>query len=97
MSTSETIIDLLNRGSFDINEIRSISQALNKAHNRTSLAARGEFRVGDDVIFTRQNGVVLTGKVVRINRKSITVDTDNGEKWRVGPSLLSKVEAKDAA
>jgi hypothetical protein len=35
------------------------------------------------------------GIVVRWNKKSVSIDADFGHRWRVGPSLLRRVEPKD--
>ncbi len=56
------------------------------------------FNVGDEVIFGRPNGEQTRGRVVRVNRKSISVEQMGergqsrvrkaGTKWRVHPSLV---------
>ena len=52
------------------------------------------FRVGQRVAFTAK-GRTITGTVVRVNSKSVTVDDcDDGSRgWRVAPSLLAAVHA----
>ena len=56
------------------------------------------FNIGDEVIFGRRNGEQTRGRVVRVNRKSISVEQmetrgqsrvrDAGVKWRVARSLV---------
>ena len=56
------------------------------------------FNIGDEVIFGRPNGEQTRGRVVRVNRRSISVaQTETrgqsrirkaGVKWRVGKSLV---------
>ena len=56
------------------------------------------FNIGDEVIFGRPNGEQTRGRVVRINRKSISVEQMGergqsrirkaGTKWRVAKSLV---------
>lgn len=53
------------------------------------------FRIGQRVSFmSKRGGVRLEGTVIRINKKSISVHTDNMGKWNVAPSLLSPIETK---
>jgi hypothetical protein len=51
------------------------------------------FNLGARVRFDSQDGRQL-GILVKYNRKTVTVLTDDGQQWRVSPSLLSPV--KDA-
>jgi hypothetical protein len=46
--------------------------------------------VGETVSFTPEPGRTLVGTVVRLNQKTATVCTRDGERWRVAPSLLSR-------
>tara|TARA_B100001094_G_scaffold306549_1_gene337418 strand:+ start:83 stop:484 length:402 start_codon:yes stop_codon:yes gene_type:complete len=56
------------------------------------------FKVGDQVVFGRPNGERTRGTVVRVNRKSLSIEQAEvrgqkrvravGTKWRVHPSLV---------
>jgi len=50
-----------------------------------------EFNVGDKVRFEPGGRDQQTGTLVKYNKKSVTVITENGERWNVSPHLLSKV------
>lgn len=50
-----------------------------------------EFSVGDRVCFESPDRGVITGTLVRYNRKTVTVLTSDGHRWNVAPQLLSKV------
>lgn len=50
------------------------------------------YNVGDVVCFTAEGGKTVTGTVVRLNRKSVSVVTKEGMHWRVSPSYLSLVK-----
>jgi len=53
--------------------------------------SRQELSIGAQVGFINsRNGKQLTGTVVRLNQKSVTIDTKDGN-WRVGYSLLFPV------
>ena len=52
-----------------------------------------EFEPGSRVSFESKYGR-QTGTLIKFNRKTVTVVTDNGQKWNISPHLLSPV--KDA-
>lgn len=47
-----------------------------------------KFEVGDRVCFDG-NGSIITGVVIRVNQKSLTIKTDQGM-WYVAPKLVKK-------
>ena len=51
------------------------------------------FNPGQRVSFEHQGGRILA-TLVKYNRKTVTVVTDNGQRWHISPHLLSAV--KDA-
>ena len=50
------------------------------------------FHVTQRVRFTSSEGAVKTGRVIRINKKSVSVITYDDEKWNVSPVLLECVD-----
>jgi hypothetical protein len=50
-----------------------------------------EFQVGDRVSFQPAGRSVLFGVLVRYNRKTVSVVTEDGLRWNVSPTLLSRV------
>ena len=52
-----------------------------------------QFNLGQRVSFEHQGGRILA-TLVKYNRKTVTVVTDNGQRWNISPHLLSAV--KDA-
>ena len=56
-----------------------------------------EFRIGERVTFQPDGRGPVQGMLVRYNRKSVTVLTDDGHRWNVSPSLLSRAAAADTA
>ncbi len=48
------------------------------------------FTPGQRISFAYQGGRLL-GRVVKYNRKTVTVVSDNGQSWNVPPHLLSPV------
>lgn len=50
-----------------------------------------QFRVGDVVRFTTSEGHVVTGVLIRLNKKSVSVHTEKDRRWTVSPHLLTLV------
>jgi hypothetical protein len=55
-----------------------------------------DFMVGERVEFESQSGQLVSGVVVRFNRKTVTVVTKDGRRWNVSPCFLRK-DAIDVA
>jgi len=51
-----------------------------------------KFSVGDKVTFRPSGYEQQTGVLVKYNKKTVTVVTDQGERWNVSPTLLTKAE-----
>ncbi len=52
-----------------------------------------EFSVGDRVTFTPDGRGPVHGVLTKYNRKTVTVVTDDGQRWNVSPHFLRKAEA----
>ena len=50
------------------------------------------FSPGDKVTFEPHNRERQTGTLVKFNKKTVTVLTDDGQQWNVAPHLLSKAK-----
>jgi hypothetical protein len=51
------------------------------------------FTRGDRVGFQAPNGRMLEGMVLRLNKKTISVATDDDHQWNVAPGLLRLVQS----
>ena len=80
------LIDLNNR---IIARLRHISES--RAHQ--SMLA---FRIGDRVAFRPDNRPEVVGTLTRYNRKSVTVVTDDGQRWNVVPGALHRFDPASA-
>jgi len=50
------------------------------------------FKVGNRVQFDAgSRGGITKGKVAKVNRKSVKVIADNGLRWNVAPTFLTKI------
>lgn len=69
---------------------QAVSERLNLFHKVQTLYAMKDFHLLDRVSFAH-NGEDYVGTVTRLNQKSISVTLDNGHKWTVHPSFLTKI------
>ena len=67
-----------------------VAQPLQLAQKAHALAAMSQFHVLDRVSFLH-NGKQLQGTVTRLNQKTVSVMVEDGTRWNVAPSLLTKV------
>lgn len=51
-----------------------------------------EFRIGDRVTFQPEGRPSVVGMLTKYNRKSVTVITDDGQKWNVAPVFLKRYD-----
>jgi hypothetical protein len=77
--------DLLFLNRLIVERLKLISQA-----RSTSLMA--SFTKGDRVGFQAPDGRALEGIVLRLNKKTVSVATDDGHQWNVAPGLLHLVQ-----
>ena len=82
--TEPELIDLNNR---IVARLRFLSQT--RAH-----AQMLEFKIGDRVSFQPAGHPILFGVLTRYNKKTVTVVTDEGESWNVGPTYLRKADQR---
>jgi hypothetical protein len=67
-----------------------VAQRLQLAQKAHALAAISQFQVLDRVSFVH-NAKPYEGIVTRLNQKTISITLDDGTRWNVAPSLLTKV------
>ena len=72
-----------------VERLRFLSQM--RAHSQML-----EFRIGDRVSFQPDGMASVVGMLTRYNPKTVTIITDDGQRWRVSPALLRRV-ASDVA
>jgi hypothetical protein len=65
-----------------VERLRFLSQT--RAHHKML-----EFKVGDRVSFKPDDRPALIGLLTKYNKKTVTIITDNGERWNVAPGLLT--------
>ena len=55
-----------------------------------------EFRIGERVQFHPQDRAPVTGVITRYNKKSVSILTEDGQRWTVAPQLLERLRAPGA-
>ena len=73
--------DLLFLNQLIVDRLKLISQA-------KSTCLMAAFTVGDLVSFQTSDGQEIQGRVLRLNKKTVSVDTGDGQRWNVPPGLL---------
>lgn len=69
-----------------------IVNRLNVLQRQQVMQSMADFRPGDVVSFQTDRGEIITGVLVRLNKKTITVHTENDNRWNVAPQLLTRVK-----
>jgi hypothetical protein len=80
--TEAELIDLNNR---IVARLRFLSQM--RAH-----AQMLDFKIGDRVSFQPEGHRSVVGMLTRYNRKTVTVVSDDGQRWNVSPTLLCRAD-----
>ncbi len=80
--TEAELTDLNNR---IVARLRFLSQM--RAH-----AQMLEFKIGDRVSFQPEGHRRVVGMLTRYNRKTVTVISDDGQRWNVSPTLLRRAD-----
>ena len=70
---------------------RMVVERLNLLAQARSTVQLAQFAEGDRIEFTTSDGVVKQGVVVRLNKKTASLRTDDAQNWKVSPSLLRKL------
>ena len=70
---------------------RHVVDRIRLLHERRAREAALAFDPGDRVAFDTADGYTVSGRVVRINRKTVTIDADDGRNWRVHPKILRRI------
>jgi hypothetical protein len=72
---------------------RLIVERLNLISQARSTNLMIHFTRGDRVGFQAPDGRTLEGIVLRLNKKTVSVATDDGHQWNVAPGLLRLVQS----
>jgi hypothetical protein len=73
---------------FDLN--KRLVEHIKARHQARSQTAIAKFHVGDRVQFKTPEGELIKGTIIRINRKTVTLHSDDHLHWKVSAVLLQK-------
>ena len=98
MNSKQTVLDrelfvqaLRHMGEEDLLFLnRMVVERLNLLAQARSTVQLAQFAEGERVEFTTQDGTVKRAVVVRLNKKTASLRTDDAQTWKVSPALLRK-------
>lgn len=101
MNTKHTVVDrelftqaLRHMSEEDLRYLNHmVVERLNLLAQAKSTMQLAQFAAGDRVNFTASDGSVKFGTILRLNRKTVSLVTDDGQQWKVSPVLLRKSKA----
>ena len=73
-------------------EINQIVDAIKLKRTHLARNSASQLMVGDFVEFNGRNGVNQSGRITKVNRKTVVVDCGVRGVWKVTASMLRKVE-----
>jgi len=69
---------------------RKVCRRINSLQRSKVAEKLQEFDIGDEVSFEHE-GDIITGTVIRVNKKTLTVRSERGSSWYISPGLASKI------
>jgi len=98
MTSRQTVVDremfvqaLRHMGEQDLLFLnRMVVERLNLLAQARSTVQLARFAEGDRVQFTANDGSIKHGMVMRLNKKTASVLTGDGQNWKVSPALLQQ-------
>jgi hypothetical protein len=89
----DDLLDSLNELNYE--ELITLNRAIAaRVKQLNLLRAQSElqrFSVGNQVQFMSSAGDLIIGTIVRLNKKTVSLVTEEGNRWKVSPSLLTKL------
>jgi hypothetical protein len=67
-----------------------VVERLNLLAQAKSTEQLAQFAEGDRVSFTSSDGTIKNGIILRLNKKTVSLFTDDVQQWKVSPALLRK-------
>ena len=69
---------------------RMVVERIKLYHKARDLKGLAKFNLMDRVYFTHE-GKQITGRVMKLNRRSVTIRTADGKQWNVSPAFLTRM------
>lgn len=88
MAMVNTVVDQIAR--MDREELNQAIQAVRLRQTYLARQASRSFVIGDTVSFTGRRNVKVTGRVTKVNQKTVVVmDNNSSTQWKVTASMLA--------
>lgn len=91
MNNVQTAITAIRNTNRD--ELNQIIEAIKLQQNFLARNSARSFMIGDAVQFTGRGNRKVVGTVVKVNPKTIVVDSPSQGRWKVTASMLESLEA----
>lgn len=65
-----------------------IVDRLHLLHRQKTAQALRQIKIGDRVMFEGPDNMLISGIVIRRNRKTVSIHADDGRRWNVSPQLI---------
>ena len=73
---------------------RLIVERLKLISQARSTVAMARFNIGELVKFDTDDGRTITGRIVKLNKKTVSILTTEHQRWNVAPVFLRSAEAR---
>ena len=91
-------IDLTNFSEHELLELNHLIVARVRAlHQAQTYQQLATFNLGERVWFQSDDGRRIEGVVVNVNKKTVTIHSDDHHHWRVSPGYLRKAGKQETA
>ena len=70
---------------------RLVIEQLKMINQEKSTTQMKRFNIGESVQFTDSDGVKKKGVIIKLNKKTVSIHTDDGESWNVAPGFLEEI------
>ena len=74
---------------------RRVVERIRYLHSLKTRAQLDRFEPGDRVSF-QSDGRTVTGIVIRVNRKTLSIHTDDHGRWNIHPKFLTKIQTANS-
>jgi hypothetical protein len=71
---------------------RLIVERLKLIHQAKSTFEMAKYNIGERVQFEDNDGNTITGRVIKLNKKTVSILTDDRQRWNVAPVFLRSAE-----
>ncbi|MDA3849706.1 MAG: hypothetical protein PF447_00370 [Spirochaetaceae bacterium] len=67
---------------------RLVVERLKLIHQMEAIETMSRYNLGDRVEFETEDGRIIRGHIIKLNKKTVSLRTDEGAKWNVAPVFL---------